>query len=77
LCDLGYLKAKSKSLKNYIKYRKVILSIVQAADCSIRDLDRALFAYHKLALNPRYNKEKNNCGTVKWSSNSFSNAHRD
>ena len=64
LCDFGYLKVKSRSPKNYIKFREVILTIVQESDCSMRELDRALFAYHKLKLKPKTKKEKSNCGSV-------------
>jgi hypothetical protein len=64
LCDFGYLEVKSRSPKNYIKFRDVILAIVQEFGCSIRELDCALFAYHKLKLSPQNKKEKKECGKV-------------
>lgn len=45
---LGYLKSKTRTQKNYENYRKVISNIAQESKCSIREIDRALFAYHKI-----------------------------
>ena len=47
LYDFGYLKAKIKSINNYSKYHKVILDINAQSKCSLREIDRALFAYDK------------------------------
>lgn len=47
LYDFGYLKAKIKSINNYSKYHKVILDIESQSKYSLREIDRALFAYDK------------------------------
>ncbi|MCZ7399526.1 MAG: hypothetical protein O8C62_07585 [Candidatus Methanoperedens sp.] len=52
---LGYLKAKSRTQKNYDNYRKVISNIAQESKCSIREIDRALFAYHKINVQSKHN----------------------
>lgn len=64
LINLGYLQVKSRSLANYPRYRQVILRIVQESGCSMRNVDRALFAYHKIELNSKQLRKKSNCGTV-------------
>jgi hypothetical protein len=57
LCEFKYLNVKARSLKNYSRYRKVILEIVRDSGCSMREVDRALFAYHK--INDQKKKRKN------------------
>jgi|GEM_PF-1347066 len=52
---LGYLKAKSRTQKNYDNYRKVISNIEKETECSLRTIDRALFAYHKINVQPNHN----------------------
>ena len=47
LCNFGYLKAKTRSINNYKKYHKVILNIESQSKYSLREIDRALFAYDK------------------------------
>lgn len=47
LCNFGYLKAKTRSINNYKKYHKVILNIEAQSKYSLREIDRALFAYDK------------------------------
>ncbi|MDP3106222.1 MAG: hypothetical protein Q8M95_16645 [Candidatus Methanoperedens sp.] len=54
----GYLKAKLRSQNNYANYRRVILNLVQLHKCSTRELDKALFAYHKKELEPSIKKGK-------------------
>lgn len=47
LYDFGYLKAKIKSINNYSKYYEVILDIKAQSKYTLREIDRALFAYDK------------------------------
>ncbi|ADI73371.1 conserved hypothetical protein [Methanohalobium evestigatum Z-7303] len=48
LNNFGYLNTKNAtSESNYHKYRNVILNIAAESNCSLSELDRALFAYHK------------------------------
>jgi len=65
LCDFGHLTVKSRSQTNYKKFHEIILKIVKETNCSIRELDRALFAYHKLVISPRGNKGKHDCCGMK------------
>jgi hypothetical protein len=65
LKKFGYLDAKARSLSNYHKYQKEILKIVHDSGCSMREVDRALFAYHKLIIDPEKKKEKSRCGNVR------------
>lgn len=45
----GYIKTKTRSLKRYIPFRSTILDIhKQYPQWSLREIDRALFAYHKI-----------------------------
>lgn len=46
----GYLNAKSRTQNNYVNFRRVILNIAEQSKCSLREIDRALFAYHKIEL---------------------------
>lgn len=48
----GYLKAKTITPNNYVNYRKKILDIQQESKCTLREIDTALFAYHKKKLQP-------------------------
>ena len=50
LYHFGYLKAKSRTQRNYNHFCKVILNIAQETKFSLREVDRALFAYHKIIL---------------------------
>ena len=61
LCEFGYLNVKARSPKNYIKYRQIIFTIVQESGCSMRELDRALFTYHKLVIKSKTGKRKSKC----------------
>ena len=49
----GYLKAKSRTQNNYNNFRRVILNISQQSQYTLREMDRALFAYHKIELEPK------------------------
>lgn len=49
----GYLTAKSRTQNNYVKFRRVILNVAQQSKCTLREIDRALFAYHKIELKPK------------------------
>ena len=61
LCEFGYLNVKARSPKNYIKYRQIIFTIVQESGCSMRELDRAIFTYHKLVIKSKTGKRKSKC----------------
>ncbi|MEM2374309.1 MAG: hypothetical protein QXI11_07695 [Thermoproteota archaeon] len=50
LHHFGYLKAKTRSRSNYVEFRRIILSMSQCFRCTLREIDRALFAYHKIVL---------------------------
>ncbi|MEA1985753.1 MAG: hypothetical protein U9N13_08920 [Euryarchaeota archaeon] len=51
LRNFGYLKARVQSISNYKKYHKIILGIEGQSKYSLREIDRALFAYDKIELN--------------------------
>ena len=46
----GYLTAKSRTQNNYVKFRRVILNVARQSKGTLREIDRALFAYHKIEL---------------------------
>ncbi len=48
----GYLTAKSRTQSNYVKFRRVILNVARQSKGTLREIDRALFAYHKIELEP-------------------------
>jgi hypothetical protein len=50
LCHLKYLCAKSRTPANYGKFREIMLSLARQNDSTLREVDRALFAYHKIEL---------------------------
>lgn len=49
----GYLNAKSRTQNNYVNFRRVILNIAQQSKCTLREIDKALFAHHKSELEPK------------------------
>jgi thermostable 8-oxoguanine DNA glycosylase len=49
----GYLNAKSRTQNNYDNFRRIILNIAQQTKCPLREIDKALFAYHKIELEPK------------------------
>jgi hypothetical protein len=50
----GYIKSKIRDEKRYPDFRKAILGIQkQCGQYSLRQIDKALFAYHKLELSKR------------------------
>lgn len=54
LYHAGYIESKARDQKRYIPFRSAILTI--ANNCprwSLRQIDRALFAYHKIELAPK------------------------
>ncbi len=54
----GYIHSEQRSPKRYPEFRKTILDIQRANPrWSLRQIDRALFAYHKLELAPRLKGE--------------------
>jgi len=57
---LGNLKAKGRNPKNYVNYRKEILNINQKTNCTIREIDKAFFAYHKKKLQPEFHANEKN-----------------
>ena len=51
LYHLGYIQSKARDEKRYPAFRKAILGIQQRhGRWSLRQIDKALFAYHKLEL---------------------------
>ena len=58
LVNFGYLDVKARSPKNYFVYQKTLLSIVQNTGCSMREIDKALFAYHKQIIKPKKRNTK-------------------
>ena len=51
LFHLGYIKSKSRDEKRYPMFRKAILDIQKQCDqYSLRQIDKALFAYDKFEL---------------------------
>jgi hypothetical protein len=54
LHSLGYISSKSRDEKRYPAFRKAILDIQKrCGQYSLRQIDKALFAYHKLELSER------------------------
>jgi len=53
LVNFGYLDVKARSPNNYFVYQKTLLLIVQNTGCSMREIDKALFAYHKQIIKPK------------------------
>lgn len=50
----GYIKSKTRDQKRYIPFRYAILSIAtDYPKWSLRQIDRALFAYHKIYFEPK------------------------
>jgi len=49
----GYLKSKQRNQRQYIPFRATILALMQQYRCSLREIDRALFAYDKKELAPK------------------------
>ena len=50
----GYIRSKARDQKRYILYQSTILSIAKDhPKWSLRQIDRALFAYHKIDLGPK------------------------
>lgn len=51
---LGYIKSKQRDQKRYVPFRFAILGIQQQyPQWSLREIDRALFAYHKREREPK------------------------
>ena len=50
LLGLGCINSKSKEPENYPKFAAVLRSIAEKTPHSLRDVDRALFAYHKVCI---------------------------
>lgn len=49
----GYIESKQRDQKRYVSFRTTMMSIVQQNPCwSLRQVDRALFTYHKRELEP-------------------------
>jgi len=50
----GYIESRAKDQKRYIPFRATILTIAKNyPKWSLRQIDRALFAYHKIYLEPK------------------------
>lgn len=54
----GYLNAKSRTQNNYVNFCRAISNIAKESKCTIREIDRALFAYHKIELEPKIRRDK-------------------
>jgi thermostable 8-oxoguanine DNA glycosylase len=51
----GYIKFKSRDAKRYLAFRDVIFSIHrQSPGWNLRQIDRALFAFHKIELSKKH-----------------------
>lgn len=51
LYHAGYIESKQRDSTRYVSFRQAMLAIAQRhADWSLRQIDRALFAYHKQEL---------------------------
>lgn len=48
----GYLESKTRTEKNYYKFYKVLHRIKNNTNMSLREIDRALFSYHKTSSLP-------------------------
>ena len=46
----GYIGWKSRELKNYLEFTRVLRTIGGETQSSLREVDRALFTYHKQRL---------------------------
>jgi thermostable 8-oxoguanine DNA glycosylase len=57
LYDFGDLKKKTRSAENYVRFCKVIYNIAEKSRCTLRDVDKAVFAYHKIILEPKLKSE--------------------
>jgi hypothetical protein len=53
LHHFGYVPTKGRELRHYEDFRKAVEEILAISGATLRQLDRALFAYHKLRLSPR------------------------
>lgn len=65
---MGYIKLKARDQKRYVSFQSTILTIARDyPKWSLRQIDKALFAYHKIYFEPeikgREGKAKK-CGTV-------------
>lgn len=58
LVEFGYLAVKARSPENYEKFRSIMVELVKESNCSMRELDKALFAYHKIMLDNKSNYKK-------------------
>jgi hypothetical protein len=65
LVEAGRISTKQRDLKHYEEYRKAIDKI--RLDCpswTLRQIDRALFAYHKKVLDKKGQHRKRGCQTL-------------
>lgn len=49
----GYIKSKGTDAKHYDEFRKEMLEIARRCHTHLREVDEALFAYHKLKLSKK------------------------
>lgn len=49
----GYIKSKAKDQRRYIPFRDAILTIRKDTSFNLRQIDRALFSFHKIELEPK------------------------
>lgn len=54
----GYLESRQRDQKRYVPFRSTILALAQQCRRSLREIDRALFAYDKKQLGPKLRRMK-------------------
>lgn len=59
------LEKEIRSAENYIQFCKVICNIAEKSKCTLRDVDKAIFAYHKIILAPQLKYETGKTKTCK------------
>lgn len=60
------LERDTRSVKNYARFCEVIHDIKQVSGCTLREIDKAIFAYHKIELEPRLKKETSKTKPCNW-----------
>lgn len=61
------LERDTKSAKNYTRFCEVIHNIKQESGCTLREIDKAIFAYHKIRLEPQLKRENSKKKSCNWS----------
>ena len=67
LYHAGYIASKIRDQKRYILYQSAILTIAKDhPKWSLRQIDRALFAYHKIYLGPKIKDKEEKVKRCSW-----------